>query len=112
MLGRCLITSASPTTATSRDSTLISHPAVLMRSPPSPKKFMGRESARRRAWISRAPYCSPEASPAEMRMVGMRKQTIVPASRSKAESLKHKGHEVHKEYNKCEGKETLSKFLV
>src|SRR3954469_7818629 len=72
MPGRCLTTSANPTTATSRDSTVMSHPAARMRSPPRPKKLIGRESARRRDSISCAPYCSPEASPAEMRMLGMR----------------------------------------
>src|SRR5512142_2046784 len=61
-----------PTTATSLASMTVSHPAARMRSPPRPKNSgwrIPREAARRRrASINPAPYISPEASPAEMRM--------------------------------------------
>src|SRR5271156_538681 len=79
-----------PTTAKSFASTMISHPAARMRSPPAPKNsscearvvaglcpagtgpspvttHAEMDARRRRASMSCAPYMSPEASPAEMR---------------------------------------------
>src|SRR5271169_412658 len=90
ILGRWLRISVMPTTARSFASTMISHPAARMRSPPAPKNSSCRacvvaglcpagtgrspvstqaemDARRRRASISCAPYISPEASPAEMR---------------------------------------------
>src|SRR6185312_7043376 len=96
MLGRCLTTSASPTTATSRDSMTVSNPVTRMRSPPRPKNDIARESARRSDSINCAPYSSPEASPAEMRMVGMWIYLICKSLKS----WKHKGHEAHKGHKK------------
>src|SRR6266481_8391325 len=56
-----------PTTARSFASTTISQPAARMRSPPTPKNWS--DGLRRRsASISCAPYISPEASPAEIRI--------------------------------------------
>src|ERR1700730_7089377 len=77
-----------PTTARSLASTTASHPAARICSPPTPKNSSGsagvgtaaagcpaeqssaglRSSARRKASISSAPYISPDASPAEIRM--------------------------------------------
>src|SRR5712691_7797105 len=56
-----------PTTASFLASTTVSHPTARMRSPPTPKN--SSDGLRRsRASISCAPYISPEASPAEMRI--------------------------------------------
>ena len=52
----------------------MSQPAARIRSPPTPKNS-SEGSQRLKAWISCAPYISPEASPAEMRI---RTEDIVP----------------------------------
>src|SRR6185503_10937636 len=56
-----------PTTASSLASTMVSQPAARIRGPPTPKNS-APASRRRRASMSSAPYISPEASPAEMRI--------------------------------------------
>src|SRR5712692_4884787 len=65
-----------PTTARTLESTTVSQPAARMRSPPTPKNSSRWFSVarapsparRRKASISSAPYISPEASPAEIRI--------------------------------------------
>src|SRR5580704_12581482 len=56
-----------PTTERSLASTTVSQPAARIRSPPTPKNSIC-SSRRRRAAMSCAPYISPEASPAEIRI--------------------------------------------
>src|SRR5438477_10495800 len=67
-----------PTTARSLASITVSQPASRMRWPPTPKNS-SEGSRRRRASMSCAPYISPEASPAEIRI---RTKDIVMGSRA------------------------------
>src|ERR1700687_1384812 len=108
-----------PTTARSLASTTISQPAAAMRSPPAPKNSSCKAcvvaglcpagtgwspvttraeltAARRRASINCAPYISPEASPAEMRirtghivMGRMARRSVVRIRRDRGSPRRH-----------------------